>query len=88
MNNLFRFFPHVRKPLSRAIQTCSRRLQEYKIVERSEVEEFIQRCMTKVGTSNEHAQQLAKVLSTGDLRGHFSHGLNRLGKKHPRVRIS
>ena len=37
-------------------------------------------CMTSVGTSSEHAEALADVLITGDLRGHFSHGLNRLGK--------
>ncbi|VDM92185.1 unnamed protein product, partial [Onchocerca ochengi] len=35
-------------------------------------------CMTKAGTSKSHAQQLADVLIEADIRGHYSHGLNRL----------
>jgi LDH2 family malate/lactate/ureidoglycolate dehydrogenase len=44
-----------------------------------EVTRFITECMTKVGTPPGHAQQLAQVLIAADYRGHFSHGLNRLG---------
>lgn len=36
-------------------------------------------CMVKTGTSKDHAQQLADVLVAADVRGHYSHGLNRLG---------
>ncbi|KAL3995584.1 Malate/L-lactate dehydrogenase family protein [Acanthocheilonema viteae] len=35
-------------------------------------------CMIKTGTSKDHAQQLADVLVAADIRGHYSHGLNRL----------
>ncbi|EFO13336.1 hypothetical protein LOAG_15193, partial [Loa loa] len=34
--------------------------------------------MVKVGTSKNHAEQLADVLVAADVRGHYSHGLNRL----------
>ena len=37
-------------------------------------------CMTAVGTPKDHATALADVLVAADTRGHFSHGLNRLGK--------
>ena len=45
-----------------------------------EVTAFINNCMAAVGTKPEHAAQLAEVLIDADYRGHFSHGLNRLGK--------
>lgn len=59
--------------------SSSELLQEKVIVPVEEVTAFMQRCMEKVGTNPEHARQLAEVLVMGDLRGHFSHGLNRLG---------
>lgn len=37
-------------------------------------------CMTAVGTPEAHASALADVLVAADCRGHYSHGLNRLGK--------
>lgn len=37
--------------------------------------------MTAVGTPKEHAIALADVLLEADRRGHYSHGLNRLGKE-------
>jgi LDH2 family malate/lactate/ureidoglycolate dehydrogenase len=43
-----------------------------------EMSRFMVDCMTKVGTNKDHARQLAEVLVAGDLRGHYSHGLNRL----------
>lgn len=43
-----------------------------------EVKRFMTECMTAVGASLVHATQLAEVLVAADLRGHFSHGLNRL----------
>ena len=44
-----------------------------------DVESFVERCMAAVGTPSEHCKALAQVLVAGDFRGHFSHGLNRLG---------
>ena len=41
--------------------------------------EFMTQCMIKVGTKPSHAKLLATVLIAGDKRGHYSHGLNRLG---------
>lgn len=35
--------------------------------------------MLAVGTKASHASSLADVLVEGDLRGHYSHGLNRMG---------
>ena len=41
---------------------------------------FIVDCMRSVDTPVEHAEQLADLLIAADYRGHYSHGLNRLGK--------
>lgn len=49
------------------------------LVNVEEVSKFVQRCMGSVGTNREHARQLAQLLVAADCRGHFSHGLNRLG---------
>ncbi|OZC06867.1 hypothetical protein X798_06136 [Onchocerca flexuosa] len=50
-----------------------------KIVAVQEVTRYMVDCMVKAGTSKSHAQQLADVLIEADMRGHYSHGLNRLG---------
>ena len=47
-----------------------------------EIKDFICRCMTAVGTRDNHASELADVLVAADYRGHFSHGLNRLGEEY------
>lgn len=39
--------------------------------------------MVAVGTKPHHARSLAEVLVEGDHRGHFSHGLNRMGEWAP-----
>jgi LDH2 family malate/lactate/ureidoglycolate dehydrogenase len=52
---------------------------EYFLVEKDEMEGFMERCMLSVGTKPDHAKSLASCLIAGDWRGHFSHGLNRLG---------
>nr|ADO28406.1 malate dehydrogenase [Ictalurus furcatus] len=44
----------------------------------TEIKEFIKQCMLAVGTKASHASSLADVLVEGDLRGHYSHGLNRM----------
>lgn len=50
-----------------------------KIVPKDEMRSFIERVMTKLGVVQSHAKSLADLLVAGDYRGHFSHGLNRLG---------
>ena len=45
----------------------------------NEVKRYMIDCMTSVGTAEENAAHLADALVAGDKRGHFSHGLNRLG---------
>ncbi|CAI5441795.1 unnamed protein product [Caenorhabditis angaria] len=50
-----------------------------KIVPVEEMRRFMIESMTTVGTTESHATQLANVLLEGDIRGHYSHGLNRLG---------
>ena len=44
-----------------------------------EVKKFIQRCTVAAGASSKHALALADNLTSADFRGHYSHGLNRLG---------
>lgn len=50
----------------------------YHTVSRPEIHDFMKRTMVAIGTNLKHAETLADVLVTGDYRGHFSHGLNRL----------
>lgn len=50
-------------------------------VRKREVKRFIIDCMVKVGTKESHATSLASNLVAADYRGHYSHGLNRLGIK-------
>ena len=59
--------------------TSSATNADYCLVEKSEMENFMERCMLAVGTKPDHAKSLASCLIAGDYRGHFSHGLNRLG---------
>ena len=48
------------------------------LIEKDEMQNFMERCMLAVGAKSEHAKSLASCLIAGDYRGHFSHGLNRL----------
>ena len=41
---------------------------------------FVMRCAQRVGAKKSHAECLAELLVAADTRGHFSHGLNRLGE--------
>lgn len=50
------------------------------LIAEAEVRAFIERCMLSVGTRPSHARSLAEVLVEGDRRGHYSHGLNRMGQ--------
>lgn len=45
-----------------------------------EIKSFIERSMVAVGTKPQHGKALADNLTMADYRGHFSHGLNRLGE--------
>lgn len=49
------------------------------IIPLNESRRFITECMEAVGTPNEHAKALADILVEADYRGHYSHGMNRLG---------
>ena len=64
----------------RHLHTSGRCFDQYKCVAVDDVESFVERCMAAVGTPSEHCRSLAQVLVAGDFRGHFSHGLNRLGE--------
>lgn len=47
----------------------------------AEVLRYATDCMVSVGVKKDHATALAEVLVAADHRGHYSHGLNRLGNK-------
>lgn len=49
------------------------------VVSLEEGKRFVVDCMKAVNTPEDHAKQLAELLMAADYRGHFSHGLNRLG---------
>ncbi|WKX93735.1 hypothetical protein Q1695_011193 [Nippostrongylus brasiliensis] len=48
------------------------------IVPKSEVMRYMTEVMKSVKVNPSHCQQLAEVLMEADIRGHYSHGLNRL----------
>ena len=50
-----------------------------KLVQTTEVLTFVSKCIEAAGGTSEHAHSLAEVILAADRRGHFSHGLNRLG---------
>ena len=52
-------------------------------VTKEELHQFVQRCMKSLGMKEEYAKDLAELLVAADYRGHYSHGLNRLGKYSP-----
>lgn len=49
------------------------------VVSLQEGKRFIVDCLKAVDTPTDHAEQLAELLIAADYRGHYSHGLNRLG---------
>ena len=60
------------------------------LVNRMEAIEFAVRAMTchAVGAKPEHARAIGEALVGGDYRGHFSHGLQRLGQLYHLMVIS
>lgn len=45
-----------------------------------EVKRFMSDCALAVGVPQSHAKALADLLAEADYRGHYSHGMNRLGR--------
>jgi len=60
------------------MSTVSKGNDESIVVPQCEVKRFLVECLVKSGAVESHAKQLADVVVAGDLRGHYSHGLNRL----------
>ena len=56
------------------------RLTGSMVVPTQEAKRFMVEAMVDVGTVQQHAEQMADVLVAADYRGHYSHGLNRLGE--------
>lgn len=55
------------------------KIEDYeRYISRPEVERYMVDCMTSVNVPADRALMLAKNLTEADVRGHFSHGLNRL----------
>jgi len=60
------------------MSTTTAKQDDYFLVRKDDMENFMQRCMLAAGAKQSHADSLASCLIAGDYRGHFSHGLNRL----------
>ena len=54
--------------------------QEKCIVTREEVLRFVKDIFLVLGAPPETAQQVGEKVVDADLRGHYTHGMNRLGK--------
>ena len=52
---------------------------QVKLVTPDSVRIFCERCLTRAGADARHSASLSELLVAADTRGHFSHGLNRLG---------
>lgn len=81
--------PNLTKILKPQFVSSVRRLtdsaseRQYRLVEVGVVSDFIERCLLASGALQSHAASLASVLVHADIRGHYSHGINRLGKEQP-----
>ncbi|CAI8030424.1 Malate dehydrogenase [Geodia barretti] len=62
----------------RRLSTETAASTEYRLAEVSKVGDFIKRCLVAAGATESGAATLASTLVHADVRGHFSHGLNRL----------
>ena len=45
-----------------------------------EMHQFVVRCCTARGMKESYAQDMGDLIVAADYRGHYSHGLNRLGE--------
>ena len=61
---------------------------QWPIIKEETLTDFIVKCMQKAGSKEEPARLLAEVLLMGDKRGHYSHGINRLGKAETALGLS
>ena len=52
---------------------------QVKLVAPDSMKSFCERCLTRAGADSKHSASLSELLVAADTRGHFSHGLNRLG---------
>lgn len=50
------------------------------LVSLTEARRFMVDCLMAVGCCSENAEAMADVLVAADYRGHYSHGMNRLGE--------
>lgn len=49
------------------------------IIPIKEARRFMQECLKAAGADNSNANEMADLLIEADYRGHYSHGMNRLG---------
>lgn len=70
---------HLRRQMQSSIHTMADEVPNY-IVQVDDAKEFVKSSMEAIGTRTSHAQSLADLLVLADQRGHYSHGLNRLGR--------
>lgn len=50
------------------------------IIPIKEARRFMKECLKAAGTDDSNASEMADLLVEADYRGHYSHGMNRLGK--------
>lgn len=78
-NNVVKIIRLIKDSNTRVFSSSSTESVEGTVIPPEEVKRFVSECMVKVGTPKANADQLADVLVAADTRGHYSHGLNRLG---------
>lgn len=64
---------------NRPVSSSAAKTDQHYIVSIKDAQKFVVKSMEAVGTKVTHAEALAEVLVLADQRGHYSHGLNRLG---------
>ncbi|CAD5207417.1 unnamed protein product [Bursaphelenchus okinawaensis] len=62
---------------SRCVRTMASKPQQF-VVKVPEMRKYVVECMKSVGASEDNGGKVADLLICADLRGHYSHGLNRL----------
>lgn len=60
-------------------QAMGRHFPAQVLVAAREVKRFVIDSMAAIGTEEKHGAALADTLVAADAKGHYSHGLNRLG---------
>lgn len=62
-----------------AMSACGKK-EAFSLVPMYEARRFMEDCLIAVGTCKQFAGEMADVLIAADSRGHYSHGMNRLGE--------